>query len=247
MLAQEAAMFPVTHFWPRLTRALVPALLSGALLFVAAPIAAAQAEACDLTGEPGTSPIDARKSRVLITVLHDASGPLDQVVDLQLTITFVENRAHGTDLERVSGTVVIPAADPPAVLVATGEVEVGCAGGDITGLTVPVKFPSGGDGVVFFAVTGPNQPIPGSRLYVGNLTFMGGDTTLVMPGVAIVVTVLGPSHATTSDERTEVAAASVTRPGTKHQAKDQPREERRSKGGNAGKGEHGKHGKGRKK
>src|SRR5918995_5756322 len=117
MLAQEAAMFPVTHFWPWLTRALVLALLSGALLFEPAPMATAQAEECDLTGEPGTSPTDARKGRVLITALHDASGFLDQAVDLQLTITFVENRAHGTDVERVSGTVVIPAADPPAVLV----------------------------------------------------------------------------------------------------------------------------------
>ena len=233
-------MFPEIRLWPTLTRALVLALLSGVLLLVAAPMAAAQAETCDLTGEPGTSPIDARKGRVLITVLHDASGSLDQPVDLQLTITFVENRAHGNDFERVSGTVVIPGADPPAVLVATGEVEVECTDGDFTGLTVPVKSPSGGDGEVFFAVIGPSQPIPGSRLYVGNLTFTGGDTTLVLNGVAIVVTVLGPSHATTSDERTEVAAAPVTRLGAKHQAKDTPDEKRRAKGGTAGKGDRSK-------
>jgi hypothetical protein len=75
---------------------------------------------------------------------------------------------------------------------------------------------------------------------VGNLTFTGGDTTLVLNGVAIVVTVLGPSHATTSDERTEVAAAPVTRLGAKHQAKDTPDEKRRAKGGTAGKGDRSK-------
>jgi hypothetical protein len=242
MLPQEAAMFPVPHPGSMLIRALVLALLSGALLLEPTPMAVAQAETCDLTGEPDTSQIDAPKSRVLITVLHDASGSLDQSVDLQLRITFVENRAHGNDFYRVSGTVVIPAADPPAILVATGEVDIDCddLGTDITSLTVPVKSPSGGDGVVFFVVTNSIQPTPGSRLYVGNLTFTGGDTTLVLTGVKIVVNVLGPSNAATPDERTEVAAASVTRPGTKHKAKDQPGDERQAKGGKAGKGKHGK-------
>src|SRR5918995_7406433 len=201
MIPQEAAMFPVIHLWPTLTRALVLALLSGVLLLVAAPMAAGQAETCDLTGEPGTSPIDARKGRVLITVLHDASGPPDQPVDLQLTITFVENRAHGNDFERVSGTVVIPGADPPAVLVATGEVEVECTDGDFTGLTVQVKSPSDGDGEVFFDFTRSSEPVPGSRLYVGNLTFTGGETTIVMPEVEILVKVLNAGRATRPDER----------------------------------------------
>jgi hypothetical protein len=195
----------------------------------------ARAETCDLTGERATSPIDARKGRLLITALHDASGRLDGALAFQLTIAFAEDGSA-----RASGVIHLPDADPPALLVATGEALVDCTDGDITGLMVPVKSPSGGDGVVFFAVTGSSLRIPGSRLYVGNLTFTGGDTTFVLTGVQIVVKVIEPARATTPDEREENTTAGVGQSAAKHKAKGKQSNERQAKGGTAGKGKHGK-------
>src|SRR5215213_3814528 len=140
MLPQEAAMFAAPRRCRLVIRVLVLTLLSGALL-AAIPMNVTRAETCDLTGKRATSQIDARKGRLLLTVLHDASGSLDQSVALQLTMAFAENGSA-----RARGVIHLLDADPPALLVATGEAQVDCTDGDITGLTVPVKSPSGGDG-----------------------------------------------------------------------------------------------------
>jgi hypothetical protein len=174
-------MFPIPRPCRLNTRLLSLTLLSGAFLLAAIPMAVAQAETCDLTGKPGTRQTDARKGRLLLTVLHDASGQLDGAVAPQLTITFVEDGSA-----RAHGTIHLSDADPPAVLMATGEARVVCQDGGITGLTVSVRHPSGDTGVLTFDLSDSSQPIDASGVYEVDLTLTVGDTTLTS-GLELVV------------------------------------------------------------
>jgi hypothetical protein len=210
-------MVPVLRPCRPIIRFVSLTLLSGALLLASVPVDVARAETCDFTGKPGTSQIDARKGRLLLTVLHDASGALDGANAAQLTLTFDEDgnaRAHGV--------LHLPDADPPAVLVATGEAQMDCdtLGTGITSLGVRVFQPSGG-GVQRVDISDLSSPITATGVY---------DVTLSLRREGTIIETLSTRVEVVFHPSDPVVRA----------AKHKHGDDRPGKGGKSGKDEHGK-------
>jgi hypothetical protein len=165
-------------------RFLVLVLLTGALLLAPLPLRAAHDDTCHLLAT-----LDGARFYAGRFVFRQGKGAEPPPpFSFQLLVKIAPD---GTATAR--GVLHLADEDAPAVLVATGEAKVVCNELGITGLSVDLLEPSSSPrgGVRIFDISNPSPPIAGNRLYVGNLTLTGGDTTIRLDAVNFLVEVLG--------------------------------------------------------